>query len=478
MSISGSIKRLQDIMRMDDGINGDAQRLEQIVWILFLKLFDIKEKESENITIIEGNDYTSIIPSNLRWSQWAEYASGLTGDSLLKFVDNELFPGLKELKGNTVKHQIVRDIFKDTHNYMKNGTLLRQVINLFNEVDLSKSSDRHDFNDVYETLLKSLQSAGNSGEFYTPRPLTEFIVEMVSPKVDEKIHDFACGTGGFLTSTIEYLEKSGQVNSIEAISKIEKNVSGIEKKQLPHALCMTNLILHGFDTPNIYRSNSLQVKPQELENKDLVDVIVTNPPYGGKEEVGILSNFPSEFRSSETADLFMYLLMEKLTINGRAGIVLPDSILFGDGVKNSIKEKLLSEFDLHTIIRLPNGVFSPYTSISTNLLFFNKGKSTEGIWYYQMPIPSGLKNGFTKTNPITNLNFDEIRSWWNNRQENENVWYVKTSDIKNFNLDLRNPNTKTEEKESTIEELVSDLRTTFTKNLELVSRLEAILNDE
>lgn len=473
------IKKLRKKMRTDDGINGDAQRLEELVWLLFLKLFDSKEKEWQLSAEIKGKEYDPIIPSEYRWYNWAEDPAGITGDELLEFIDNPktgLLNQLKNLKGDTSKHNIVRSVFnKDTHNYMKSGTILRQTINIINETDFNASKDRHEFNDIYEKMLKELQSAGSSGEFYTPRPVTEFVVEMVNPKINERVLDFACGTGGFLTCTLEHYEKTNQIKNTGDMQIVSKNVRGIEKKQLPHALCMTNLILHGIETPSIERRNSLAGQVSGFADRDQVDVIVTNPPYGGIEEDGIETSFAKEFQTKETADLFMALLMEKLSDNGRCGIVLPDSILFGDGVKNNLKSKLLKEFNLHTIVRLPEGVFAPYTSITTNLLFFNRDNlGTKEIWYYELALPEGMER-FTKSNQISINDFEQVKKWWNNRQENENAWLVKIEDIKNYNLDIKNPNKVEDEDNSTIEDILNEMEKLTQENLEIVNKLKELL---
>lgn len=476
MSMETILKRLSNIMRTDDGINGDAQRLEQIVWMLFLKLFDSKEEEWEIKELLHNMKYDSIIPTKLRWKSWALKEDGMTGEELLEFVDRTLFPTLKNIEVKSNKHQTVRNIFTDTHNYMKSGTLLRQIINIINEIDFNTQTDRHQFNDIYETMLRELQSAGNAGEFYTPRPVTQFVVDMIQPKINERILDFACGTGGFLTCTLDYFERTNQIGSADDMLKIQNNLKGIEKKQLPHALCMTNLLLHGIDIPNIERRNSLAGQVYGFADKDMVDVILTNPPYGGTEEAGIQTSFAKEYRTSETADLFMALLMEKLSDNGRAGIVLPDSILFGDGVKNNIKSRLLKEFNLHTIVRLPAGVFSPYTSITTNLLFLEKGKPTKEIWYYEIPLPEGYKS-FSKTKPITNSHFEPIKEWWNNRIENENAWLVKVEEIKNYNLDIKNPNKVDETDNMSIEDLILKMKEAINENQEIMDQIEDVLND-
>lgn len=471
-----NMKNLRKIMRTDDGVNGDAQRLEQTVWMLFMKLFDSKEDEWEIKAKLQGKEYTSAIPEKYRWKNWALDERGMTGDTLIEFVE-QMFKDLKELPVHTTQDRIVHDVFAETHNYMKSGTILRQVINEINQTDFNLNTERHEFNKLYEDMLLEMQSAGDSGEFYTPRPVTEFVVEMVNPKVNERVLDFACGTGGFLTCAIEHYEKTEQIKSSEDVELIQKNIQGIEKKQLPYALCMTNLLLHGIDIPNIEHRNSLTGEVSGFSDKNQVDVIVTNPPYGGIEEDGVSTNFAKEFQTKETADLFMALLMEKLSDNGRAGIVLPDSILFGDGVKNNIKAKLLKEFNLHTIVRLPEGVFAPYTSITTNLLFFNRDSNgTKEIWYYDLELPEGQAR-FTKTNPIKRQHFNQIKQWWNNRVENEHAWLVKVEDLKNYNMDIKNPNKIDETESYTIEEIITKMKELTKDNSDILSKLEGILNE-
>lgn len=455
MSIGNFIKSLQDVMRKDAGINGDAQRIEQIVWLLFLKMFEVKEEEWE----IEEDNYKEIIPNKYRWNNWASDEEGITGDELLEFVE-ELFKELKNLKVDTHSDSrkiLVKEFFKDTHNYMKSGTLLREVINVINGIEFDDYEDRHAFNDIYETILRDLQSAGNAGEFYTPRAVTEFIISILKPKLGEKIGDFACGTGGFLISALEYIRKTQEKDfTIENLKELGNSIYGIEKKPLPYSLCITNMMLHNIDTPNIRHDNGLVENVREFKNSELVDVIAMNPPFGGSEEEGIKTNFPLEFRTSETADLFLVRMMYQLKENGRCGVVLPDGFLFGEGVKTSIKKKLIEDFNLHTIVRLPNGVFAPYTGITTNLLFFSKPenkiegeKATKEVWYYEHPLPEGYKT-YTKTKPIKISEFDLEKSWWDNREENENAWKVPVEEIinLNYNLDIKNPNKQEEKLES------------------------------
>lgn len=425
-------------MRKDTGVDGDAQRLSQIVWMLFLKIFADKEDEAE----VMKDDYKSPLEEKYRWQNWAQDDEGMTGDELIDFINNDLFPYLQNLENDSNQQAlIIRNIFQDTYNYMKSGTLLRQVINKINEIDFNSSEDRHLFNDIYEQLLKSLQSAGNAGEYYTPRAVTQFIVDMVNPQLGEKVLDPACGTGGFLACAIEHLKK--QADTTKEGEILNNSIFGIEKKPLPHQLCTTNMILHGIDTPiNIRRDNTLSKPLNNISPADRVDCIVTNPPFGGIEEDGIETNFPSAYRTKETADLFLLYIMAKLKVNGRAGIVLPDGALFGEGVKTRIKEKLLQECNLHTIIRLPKSVFSPYTSINTNLLFFTKGAPTQETWFYRLDMPEGYKN-FSKTKPMKREHLKPVDEWWNNRKEINIDGFDKAkkytiSEIKerNYNLDL------------------------------------------
>ena len=446
MSISSTIKSIQDIMRKDVGVDGDAQRLSQLVWLLFLKIFDDRETEWE---IVQDN-YQSPLPEKYRWRNWASNAEGMTGDALKQFIDNELFPALQNLqaKGNDQRAYVIRSVFEDAYNYMKSGQLIRQVINKIQEgVDFNKAQERHMFGDMYEQLLRDLQAAGNAGEFYTPRAVTEFMVRMANPRLGEKVMDPACGTGGFLSCTIEHIRKQ-DVKTVEDEATLQANIYGIEKKPLPHMLCTTNMILHGIEVPsNIRHDNTLARPLISWEPKDRVDVVITNPPFGGMEEDGIETNFPATFRTRETADLFLVLLMQLLKTGGRAALVLPDGFLFGEGIKTRIKEKLLQDCNLHTIVRLPNSVFAPYTSIKTNLLFFTKGTPTQHIWFYEQQLPSGIK-AYNKTKPMKVEEFENLANWWGSesdgfsaRQENEQAWKVSLTELqaRNYNLDCKNP---------------------------------------
>ncbi|MEH0166692.1 type I restriction-modification system subunit M [Roseateles microcysteis] len=444
-NLSPVIKSIQDIMRQDAGVDGDAQRISQLTWLLFLKVFDALEEELE----LTRDGYKSPIPEPMRWRNWAADPEGMTGDELLSFVDNELFLTLKNLPADPQRNPrgyVVRGVFEDAYNYMKSGQLLRQVINKLAGIDFNRQAERHQFNDLYEKILRDLQSAGNAGEFYTPRAVTQFMVDMVNPRLGEKILDPATGTGGFLVCTIEHLRR--QVKNADDQALLQTSVGGVEKKQLPHMLCVTNLMLHGIEVPSqILHDNTLARPLRDYGPAERVDVVLTNPPFGGIEEPGIEQGFPADVRTKETADLFLVLIKHILKKQGRAALVLPDGTLFGEGVKTRIKQQLLEECNLHTIVRLPNGVFAPYTGIKTNLLFFAKGKPTEAIWYYEHPYPEGAKN-YNKTKPIRIEEFEAEKAWWGKesdgfaaRVENERAWKVSIEQIKaaNYNLDQKNP---------------------------------------
>ena len=426
---SGFIKRIRDIMRMDAGINGDAQRIEQMVWMLFLKVYDAKEDDWE----LNEDDYESIIPEDLRWRNWAKADSNghaMTGDKLLNFVNNTLFPvlkgndvkegdtiiyeGIKVTPDTPIKKAIVKSTFEDANNYMKDGVYLRQVIDVIDEIEFDDVKESHAFGFAYEEMLRELQSAGSSGEFYTPRAVTEFMALMIKPKLGEKMADFACGTGGFITSWLGQLSK--QVTDTSTQKQLDDSIYGIEKKPFPYLLCVTNMLLHDIEVPNIYHMNSLKHNLLDYMDADKFDVILMNPPYGGHEDKSIQGFFPDDLASSETADLFMSVILYRLKKNGRAAVVVPDGFLFGlDNAKVNIKKKLIGEFNLHTVIRLPGSVFSPYTSITTNLLFFDNTKPTTETWFYRVDIPSDRKH-FSKTKPMELKHFDDCIAWWNNRE--------------------------------------------------------------
>ena len=430
-NLSGFVKRIRDIMRNDAGINGDAQRIEQMAWMLFLKVYDAKEQDWE----MDEDDYESIIPEECRWQNWAyddRSGKAMTGDTLLEFVNNTLFPVLKgknilnpdgsvKIQGVTVtpatpvKKSIVKTAFEDANQYMKDGVLLRQIINIIDDLDLSDYSEVHAFGEIYETILKELQSAGSSGEFYTPRAVTDFMAKMIQPKIGEKMADFACGTGGFITSWLK--ELAPKIQNTDDQAEYDNSIYGIEKKPFPYILCVTNMLLHGLDVPRVYHDNSLLRDVLDYTVDDQFDVILMNPPYGGSEKQDVKNHFPDDLASSETADLFMVVIMYRLKKNGRAAVILPDGFLFGlDNAKVALKKKLVKEFNLHTIIRMPGSVFAPYTSITTNILFFDNTKATEETWFYRLDMPSDRKH-FSKTKPMELKHFDPVVEWWNNRQE-------------------------------------------------------------
>lgn len=475
-NISGILKSIQQIMWQDSGLNGDAQRIEQLGWMLFLKIFSDKDKELEMM----DETYTSPIPDKFHWikkkGNWAGDDEGMTGDELLEFVDRQLFPALRTVDVSTGNRRalIVREVFEGNNNYMKSGINIRKVLNKLNEIDFNIAKDRHAFGELYETILKGLQSAGKSGEFYTPRAITTFLTDMLNPQIGEKILDPACGTGGFLTSVIEHLKK--QANTVDDRKALQESVIGWEYKPLPYLLATTNLILHDIEVPNITYRDSLDQPLTNYTEKHRVNAIIANPPFGGIVANGNESNFPQSFRTKESADLFLILMIHLLKKDGRAGIVLPDGSLTGDGVKQRIREKLLTDCNLHTIIRLPNSVFQPYATVATNLLFFTKGAPTKEIWYYEHRMPEGVK-AYNKTKPIQAKEFEPIKQWWNNRQESEICWKVSIDTIKErgFDLDIKNPTKQEEAHEYTSVELLEMLSKSFQKSNELFNQLKEAL---
>lgn len=462
------MKSIRDIMREDTGVNGDAQRIEQLGWMIFLKVFSDKEDELE----LMEDDYTSPLPEEYHWNSWAADDEGMTGEKLLSFVDNKLFPALREIDvtGNR-RALILREVFVGNHNYMKSGICVRKVLNKLNELDFNVAEDRHLFGDIYEGMLKELQSAGKSGEFYTPRAVTQFMSDMLDIQLGEKLLDPACGTGGFLTCAIEHLKK--QVKTPADRETIQENVIGWEYKPLPYLLATTNLILHDVEVPNLTFDDTLSKPYNEYRERDRVDAILANPPFGGVVANGNEGNFPQNFRTKESADLFLILMIHLLKQGGRSAIVLPDGSLTGEGVKQRIREKWLTDCNLHTIIRLPNSVFAPYATVATNLLFFTKGEPTKEIWYYEHKLPEGQKS-YSKTKPIRVDEFNPIKKWWNNREESELAWKVSIDTIKErgWDLDIKNPHKEEEEIEHSSAELLEMLHTSFQKSDELLKKLK------
>jgi type I restriction enzyme M protein len=468
-NIGNIIKRLQNTMRKDQGVSGDAQRIEQLGWMISLKILDDKDQELE----ILQDGYVSPVPAHLQWRNWAADAEGMTGDELKNFIDQKLFPGLMNLDISTGNRRalIVREIFEGTNNYMKNGTVIRQVLNELNQIDFNSSEDRHIFGDIYETILRDLQSAGNYGEFYTPRALTEFMTETINPRLGEKVLDPACGTGGFLTCAIENIRRQ-DVKNVDDLKRLQETIHGQEFKPLPFMLCVTNLILHDIEVPNVDYTDSLNREYTGIGAKDRVDVILANPPFGASVTDGAETNFPLNYRTTESADLFLLLMIRYLKDGGRAAIVLPDGSLTGDGVKQRIRQHLLENCNLHTVVRLPNSVFQPYASVATNLLFFTKGEPTREIWYWEHRLPEGVK-AYSKTKPIRKEEFGGLREWWNNREEGEQAWRVSIETLKGngYNLDIKNPHVKDAGHTYTSAELLEMLHRSFMKSDTLLQTL-------
>lgn len=472
-NISSILKSIQTIMWQDTGLNGDAQRIEQLGWMLFLKIFSDKDKELE----VLNDNYTSPIPDLFHWvkekGNWAGDDEGMTGDELLEFVDRQLFPALRNIDVSTGNRRalIVREVFEGNNNYMKSGINIRKVLNKLNEMDFNIAKDRHAFGELYESILKGLQSAGKSGEFYTPRAITSFITEMINPQLGEKILDPACGTGGYLTCAIEHLKL--QANSVEERQSIAENIEGWEYKPLPYLLATTNLILHDMEVPNIRFGDALDKPLSSFTEKNRVNAILANPPFGGIVANNNETNFPQNFRTKESADLFLILMIHLLKQGGRAGIVLPDGSLTGDGVKQRVRQKLLEDCNLHTIIRLPNSVFQPYATVATNLLFFTKGTPTKEVWYFEHKLPEGQK-AYNKTKPIQAKEFNPIKTWWTDRKESDIAWKVdiKTIIDRNYDLDIKNPTKQEESHEYNSVELMDLLHNSFDKSNALLNQLK------
>ena len=448
MTVTTLVNSIQDTMRKDAGVDGDAQRISQLCWMFFLKIIDDQDQELEILT--EG--YRSPVPPHLQWRSWASDPEGITGETLLAFVNDDLFPTLKTLPvAGRHRSRVVRSVFEDAYNYMKSGQLMRQVVNTINRVDFNNLAERQHFGDIYEQILNDLQSAGNAGEYYTPRAVTSFMTQMIDPTPGETLLDPACGTGGFLTSAIRHMDER-YVKRPEDEAEVQASLRAVEKKPLPHMLAVTNMLLHGIEDPSFLRHDNTLARPYISWSQDeRVDIVLTNPPFGGKEEDGIESNFPQHFQTRETADLFLALIIRLLKPRGRAAIVLPDGSLFGEGVKTRLKEHLMEECNLHTIVRLPNSVFRPYASIGTNLLFFEKGEPTKDIWFWEHLVPEGQK-AYSMTKPIRLEHLADCAAWWGGskragREEGERAWKVNIAEVKarGYNLDIRNPHTAGED---------------------------------
>jgi type I restriction enzyme M protein len=479
MTVRAAVKSIQDIMRQDSGVDGDAQRISQLCWMFFLKIIDDQDQQLE----LMQDGYRSPIPKALQWSSWASDPEGITGDELLNFVNTELFPKLKALSvagDKNDRRRVVRDVFEDAYNYMKSGQLTRQVVNKINEVDFNNLAERQHFGDIYEQILNDLQSAGNAGEYYTPRAVTAFMAERMDPHPGEILLDPACGTGGFLTCAIRHM-RDRYVKTVKDEQKMQQALRAVEKKQLPHMLCVTNMLLHGIENPSFVRHDNTLARPYiSYGASDRVDIVLTNPPFGGREEDGIESNFPKHFQTRETADLFLALIIRILKPGGRAAVVLPDGTLFGEGVKIRLKEHLMGECNLHTIVRLPNSVFKPYASIGTNLLFFEKGEPTKEIWFYEHQVPNGQK-AYSMTKPIRIEHFQPCVDWWGGsnragRAETSVTWKVTAEKIKSrsYNLDIKNPHTIVDDHGDPVE-LLAKLNDSEHQAQDLRDQLKAIL---
>ena len=481
MSVRTLVKSIQNVMRQDTGVDGDAQRISQLCWMFFLKIIDDQDQE---LALMKA-DYTSPIPERFQWHTWAANPEGITGEALLTFIDDDLFPALKNLRTTgrpDNRGRVVRDVFEDAYNYMKSGQLMRQVVNKINAIDFNNLTQRQHFGDIYEQLLNDLQSAGNAGEYYTPRAVTAFMADRIDPKPGETLFDPACGTGGFLTCALAHMREH-YVKRPGDERKMQAGLRAVEKKQLPHMLCVTNMLLHGIEDPSFVRHDNTLARPYVgWEKKDRVNIVLTNPPFGGKEEDGIESNFPQHFRTKETADLFLALIVRLLKPSGRAAVVLPDGSLFGEGVKTRLKEHLLEECNLHTIVRLPNSVFKPYASIGTNLLFFEKGEPTRKIWFYEHRVPEGQK-AYSMTKPIRLEHLQPCIDWWGGpqrkgRKTTDHAWKVTADDIKTrgYNLDIKNPHTAQAD-HGNPEELLAKLAAAEAETAALRERLKTILEE-
>ena len=479
MSVRTTLKSIQDTMRQDSGVDGDAQRIGQLCWMFFLKIIDDQDQELELLT----DGYHSPIPDHLQWRNWAADPEGITGEELVSFVNVNLFESLKDLSfASGPRAKVVRSVFEGAYNYMKSGQLMRQVINKIDSIDFNDLKERQHFGDIYEQILNDLQSAGNAGEYYTPRAVTSFMVQMIDPKPGESLFDPACGTGGFLTCALRHMRER-YVKRPKDEFQMQTSLLAVEKKSLPHMLAVTNMLLHGIEDPSFLRRDNTLARPYvSWDRSDRVDIVLTNPPFGGREEDGIESNFPQHFRTRETADLFLALIIRLLKTGGRAAVVLPDGSLFGEGVKTRLKEYLMEECNLHTIVRLPNSVFRPYASIGTNLLFFEKSEPTKDIWFWEHLVPEGQK-AYSMTKPIRLEHFAGCAAWWGGaeragREEGDRAWKVSMEEVKErgYNLDIKNPHTEGEDYGDP-EALLNDLKKATNTFEKLRAEMKAILSE-
>ena len=492
-SLGSLIKSCRDIMRKDKGLSTDIDRLPMLTWILFLKFLDDMEQVRETEAKIAGKRFKPAIEPPYRWRDWAAKPDGVTGDALISFINNEettrpdgtkgpgLFAYLRSLHGANGgdRRDVIRTVFSGTVNRMLTGYLLRDIINKINNIHFTSTEEIYTLGHLYESMLKEMRdAAGENGEFYTPRPVVKFIVTVINPKLGETIMDPACGTGGFLVEAFEQMKKQCKTTEDHKLLQRE-TLFGIEAKPLPYLLCQMNLLLHGMEYPNIDSLNALRFPLREIGDKDRVDMVMTNPPFGGEEEKGIQGNFPEDKQTSETALLFLQLIMRKIRRapkSGRAAVVVPNGTLFGDGVCARIKQELLTDFNLHTIVRLPNGVFAPYTNINTNILFFDRRGPTKEIWYYEQPLPEGRKN-YTKTQPIQFEEFSGCLAWWKKREENDLAWKVSAEEIlcNNCNLDRKNPSAKEDITHLPPEKLADDILKKEQRIAEIMAEIKTVL---
>ena len=474
-NVGAVVSSIRNIMRQDRGISGDAQRLEQLGWMLFLKILDDKDQELEML----DDDYLSVIPEKFQWRQWAADPEGITGDELLQFIEANtadkqgLFVTLRQLTSASSPQRaaLVKEVFEGANNYMKSGYEMRKVINKLNEIDFNSSEDKHIFGNIYESILQELRDAGNKGEYYTPRAVTQFMTQMINPQLGEKVLDPAAGTGGFLTAAIDYVRENYVKNPTQE-QTLQQSITGWELKPVAHVLGLTNLILHGMDVPDYHYQDSLKREYASIGKKDQVDVILANPPFGATIADGVETNFPATYRCKESADLFIILMLELLKPKGRCAIVLPDGSITGEGVKARIRQKLLKDCNLHTIVRLPQSTFFPAT-VSTNLLFFEKGQPTQDIWYYEHRLPQGQKS-YSKTKPIRFEEFAPLIQWWHHREANEVAWKANIQDLKAWDLDIKNPNLVVENELISSSEIIEKLEFLFDTSQNILNEIKEL----
>ncbi len=494
-SLAAIIKSARNIMRKDKGMNGDADRLPMLTWVMFLKFLDDNERTREEETRLAGERFIPAIAAPYRWRDWAAKAEGMTGDELLAFINQDeavrpdgkrgpgLFSYLKSLQGTQThdRRDTIAAVFRGMANRMINGYLLRDVLNKLNSIQFNSSEELHVLSRTYESMLKEMRDAsGDAGEFYTPRPVVRLMVELINPTLGETILDPACGTGGFLVEAYSHLEK--QCSTIKERQTLQQaSIQGCEAKPLPYLLCTMNLLLHGLESPDIDSGNALRFPLKEIGDNQRVDVVLTNPPFGGEEERGILGNFPDDKQTAETALLFLQLIMRKLKRQpspGRAAVIVPNGTLFADGICGRIKQELLTEFNLHTVVRLPQGVFAPYTEIPANILFFQRGGPTETVWFYEQPLPEGRKK-YSKTMPLQFEEFTALMAWWHKREENAQAWKVSAAEVlaNNTNLDLKNPHAKNAVEHADPKELIASIRTHEMQVMHLLAEIESLVNE-